>query len=239
MLVNVFDSSGNLTQVDILTLYFSNLANVQSVTVQPSDFSVMLAVPCSNGGRRPVVASPSMFMWNQGGTSSQYIDGTGTPQTFPTIPAAQIQSDYNQSNSGSLDFIKNKPSIPSVLKTSSTLSLSITGSGATGTQISSSKDAEIGVCYSSQTTCTLGGNNTSAVIVKVCSTNSATESDWVEFGRTASNQPSGISVVVGQVVSQVGQVVIPVPLGYYVKAVSLGTGTHAEGFVSGWKTIFG
>lgn len=32
----------------------------------------------------------------------------------PTIPSAQIQSDWNQANSGLLDFIKNKPTIPSV-----------------------------------------------------------------------------------------------------------------------------
>jgi len=30
----------------------------------------------------------------------------------PTIPAAQIQSDWNQSNNTALDFIKNKPTIP-------------------------------------------------------------------------------------------------------------------------------
>lgn len=32
----------------------------------------------------------------------------------PVIPAAQIQSDWNQSNTSALDFIKNKPTIPSV-----------------------------------------------------------------------------------------------------------------------------
>ena len=31
----------------------------------------------------------------------------------PTIPAAQIQSDWNQANNAALDFIKNKPTIPS------------------------------------------------------------------------------------------------------------------------------
>ena len=30
----------------------------------------------------------------------------------PTIPAAQIQSDWNQTNTSSLDYIKNKPTIP-------------------------------------------------------------------------------------------------------------------------------
>jgi len=32
----------------------------------------------------------------------------------PSIPAAQIQSDWNQTNNVSLDFIKNKPTIPSI-----------------------------------------------------------------------------------------------------------------------------
>ena len=40
-------------------------------------------------------------------TSGQYSDLSG----LPSIPAAQIQSDWNTSNSSSLDFIKNKPSL--------------------------------------------------------------------------------------------------------------------------------
>ena len=42
-------------------------------------------------------------------TSGDYDDLTNKP----TIPAAQIQSDWNQSDSTKLDYIKNKPSIPS------------------------------------------------------------------------------------------------------------------------------
>jgi hypothetical protein len=41
-------------------------------------------------------------------TSGAYSDLSGTP----SIPAAQIQSDWTQANNASLDFIKNKPSIP-------------------------------------------------------------------------------------------------------------------------------
>lgn len=44
------------------------------------------------------------------GSSIPYSVLTGTP----VIPAAQIQSDWNQVNTASLDFIKNKPTIPSV-----------------------------------------------------------------------------------------------------------------------------
>lgn len=42
--------------------------------------------------------------------SRQYNDLYGKP----TIPAAQIQSDWNQTNTSSKDFIKNKPTIPSI-----------------------------------------------------------------------------------------------------------------------------
>lgn len=41
-------------------------------------------------------------------TSGNYSDLSGKP----TIPAAQIQSDWNQTTSGSVDFVKNKPTIP-------------------------------------------------------------------------------------------------------------------------------
>ena len=75
---------------------------------------------------------------NPTGDNSQYLDGAGTPTTFPaipaaqvnsdwnatsgvaeilnkpTIPAAQIQSDWAQANTNAVDFIKNKPTIPSV-----------------------------------------------------------------------------------------------------------------------------
>lgn len=44
------------------------------------------------------------------GSNIPYSVLTGTP----VIPAAQVQSDWNQSNTSALDFIKNKPTIPSV-----------------------------------------------------------------------------------------------------------------------------
>ena len=60
---------------------------------------------------------PSLF-------SGSYNDLTNKPSLFsgsysdltnkPTIPAAQIQVDWNQGNTTSLDYIKNKPTIPTV-----------------------------------------------------------------------------------------------------------------------------
>lgn len=46
------------------------------------------------------------------GTNADYLDGTGTPTTFPTIPAAQVNSDWN-ATSGVAEIL-NKPTIPVV-----------------------------------------------------------------------------------------------------------------------------
>lgn len=45
------------------------------------------------------------------GTTAQYFDGTLALRTFPTIPAAQIQSDWNENNNTLADYVKNKPTI--------------------------------------------------------------------------------------------------------------------------------
>lgn len=47
---------------------------------------------------------------NPNGTSGQYIKGDGTKTTFPSIPAAQVNSDWN-SGSG-VSQILNKPTVP-------------------------------------------------------------------------------------------------------------------------------
>ena len=46
------------------------------------------------------------------GTSADYLDGTGAPTLFPTIPAAQVNSDWN-ATSGVAEIL-NKPTIPVV-----------------------------------------------------------------------------------------------------------------------------
>lgn len=68
--------------------------------------------------------------------SGAYNDLTGKP----TIPAAQIQSDWNQTDNTALDFIKNKPSIPSVsgLEETSNKTLSLSSS-STNAQYPSAK----------------------------------------------------------------------------------------------------
>lgn len=54
------------------------------------------------------------------GLTTQYLRGDGSLATFPSIPAAQIQSDWNQSNNTLPDFIKNKPTLGTAAATNST-----------------------------------------------------------------------------------------------------------------------
>ena len=58
---------------------------------------------------KPFVPDPQVHSdWNA-------VSGLAQILNKPTIPAAQIQSDWSQTNNTSADFIKNKPSIPSIV----------------------------------------------------------------------------------------------------------------------------
>ena len=54
------------------------------------------------------------LVWDGTTWANQQVDYSDISNT-PSIPAAQIQSDWTQSNNVALDFIKNKPSIPTAL----------------------------------------------------------------------------------------------------------------------------
>jgi len=61
---------------------------------------------------------------NPNGNSTQYITGNGSKVTFPVIPSPQIQVDWLQTNTGLLDYIKNKPIISNIIVNNTTVGLS-------------------------------------------------------------------------------------------------------------------
>ena len=72
--------------------------------------SVGLTAPAAfNVSGSPVTASGTLAI-SAAGNSGQYIDGSGNLQTFPTIPPAQVNSDWNASSG--VAQILNKPTIP-------------------------------------------------------------------------------------------------------------------------------
>ena len=66
-----------------------------------------LATVATTGAYSDLTGTPNLATV---ATSGAYSDLTGTP----TIPAAQVQSDWSQADNTKVDFIKNKPSIPTV-----------------------------------------------------------------------------------------------------------------------------
>lgn len=151
----------------------------------------------------------------------------------------QLQSDWAQATTTALDYIKGKPAIPSTTRTTSALSLSLVGTGATGTLIDATKAATVRLTVSTSTTSTIGGPATSVVLLKICATNNATEGSWTTVATLESDQTITLAIVLqsNQIVK--GQLCADVPAGWFVKLVNSGTGTHAETFLSGQQTIYG
>lgn len=94
-------------------------------------------------------------------TSGSYTDLSNQP----AIPAAQIQSDWSQSNSALLDFIKNKPTIPTLAfgsPNSRSISLGMAYQATTST-----KPAVVTVNLSSTAglTLTAGATNTADIVI--------------------------------------------------------------------------
>lgn len=211
-----------------------------NVTVAYSDLTGLPTIPAAqvnsdwnaSSGIAQILNKPTL---STVATSGSYSDLSNKP----SIPSAQIQSDWNEANTGLADYIKNKPTIPSVVRTSSTSTLSLVGAGATGTQISSTNDSTVRYEVSTSTTSTIGGPSTSIVILKTCATNSSTEGDWTEIGRVENDQTITLAIALQSIQLVKGQITADVPAGFYVKLENSGTGTHTETFVTGQKTIYG
>lgn len=152
---------------------------------------------------------------------------------IPSIssPRVPFSGDYND--------LTNKPTLPSTVRTTSTLSLSLVGTGATGTQISTAKDSTVRVNVSTSTTSTIGGASTSLVALKICSTNNATEASWTTVATLENDQTIILALALQSLQVVKGQLCADVPAGWYAKLVNSGTGTHTESYVTGQKTIYG
>lgn len=104
----------------------------------------------------------------------------------------------------------------------SVLSLSLqTGTGAVGTQVSSTQNAYVMINGSVSTTASIGGNAGGDIILEVAPTNSATAGDWVEWGRIGNSQALTLALALGSVQVVKGEAMAFVPAGYYVKARTL------------------
>lgn len=145
------------------------------------------------------------------GTTSQYVRGDGTLATLSTGGGTRTQS---------------------------ALTLSMVGTGATGTQIDATHDALINVTVSTSATATIAGAATSTVALKICATNNATEASWTTVQTSETSQSYSLAIALQGVTGGKGCLTSLVPAGWYAKLVNTGSGTHTETFISGQKTIF-
>lgn len=85
-----------------LTIQKNGTQVAQFTANSSSDVTANITVPT---GDLASVNKPSS------GQTTSYLRGDGTWQNFPSIPAAQVQSDWNQTDTSAVDYIKNKPTI--------------------------------------------------------------------------------------------------------------------------------
>lgn len=113
-----------------------------------------------------------------------------------------------------------------------------TGTGATGFQVSATRDAAVSYSVAITTTSTLSGSTAGYVALQICSTNSATPSAWIEISRVTNAQSN--TLVVGITLSQTsgGALSGIVPAGYYAKILEVNTnGTPSYVYNSGQEVL--
>jgi hypothetical protein len=198
-------------------------ADLYARTPAPLEIELLL-------GATVIWDSPATF-WQYDDTSTATDNWTGNPLTStvikPTLAGATGR------------WLKRDMTFQVTQRNTSTQSLSLVGTGATGTQISATKDSTVRFTVSTSTTSTIGGPASSVVTLKKCATNSATEGDWTSVGVVQSDQTITLAIALQSVQVVRGQMSTDLPAGWFVKLVNSGSGTHSESFISGEKTIYG
>lgn len=102
----------------------------------------------------------------------------------------------------------------------------VTGTGATGTQLSATNDVQMNYSVTIATTATIGGGASGTVVLEICSTNSATPASWIEIARVTNGQVITLAIALQSVQTTAGGLSGILPLGFYRKIRSINnTGT--------------
>lgn len=114
----------------------------------------------------------------------------------------------------------------------------VTGTGATGFLVSSTRNSTIHENVKVTTTASIAGNADGYIALEVAPTNSATSTDWIEMGRCGNSQALTLAITLQSVQSTTCELVGDVPAGYYTKLRSVTTtGTVSFAFVSGQEVL--
>lgn len=114
----------------------------------------------------------------------------------------------------------------------------VTGTGATGFQVSATRNVFASYSVTIATTATIGGSASGTVVLEVAATNSATAGDWTEVARFTNGQAITLAIALQSVQTLAGQVNGMIPAGYYAKIRSINnSGTPTYTFNSGRETL--
>ena len=119
---SAFVKDGMVSNVEItggnLVITFNTDAGKEAISIALTDIFNPANYYTKNEVDTALAAKANASSLATVATSGDYDDLTNKP----TIPAAQIQSDWNQTDSASADYIKNKPNIPAGVIVDSALS---------------------------------------------------------------------------------------------------------------------
>lgn len=160
-----------------------------------------LAAVATSGAYSDLAGRPTL---STVATSGNYADLSGKP----SIPAAQIQADWTQTNSGSVDFIKNKP-VPATATASRSFNSAF--------QVSTTKNAEVRYTVEITSSISLAGTNAGTIFLETSPDNSA----WTEEGRIVNAQGGGLVVGLSLTQTFSAQLTAYVPSSYYVRLRSV------------------
>lgn len=113
----------------------------------------------------------------------------------------------------------------------------VTGTGATGFQVSATRDAEVQYSISMATTASIAGSASDVVVFEICPTNSATAANWVEIGRIGNGQALSLAITLQSVQNTAGELTGHIPAGYYAKIRAITSGTVTNTFASAQEIL--
>lgn len=114
----------------------------------------------------------------------------------------------------------------------------VTGTGATGFQVSSTRNSTDRYNVTVTTTASIAGNATGYIALEVAPTNSSTASDWQEVGRCGNSQALSLAITLQSVQGTTCELTADIPQGYYAKLRSVTTtGTVSFAFVSDQEVL--
>lgn len=147
----------------------------------------------------------------------------------PNLPGAQIQSDWEQTNISSLDYIKNKPAPRS--QSSATRSLN------SGFQVSAARDALVNYSVDVSCSLTLTSGQSGTVFLEIASDSGFT-TNVQEIGRFTNSSTGTLTIGLNLVQGVTGNLQGYVPSGYYCRLrTANNTGTPTFTYRSGQEIL--